>query len=69
MASLAEKIYLDLMARGKDIETAKPWRYLAMKFEVCCRSKGKYDGDDGIRYLCYLREQGYGQSSIVRTRL
>ncbi|HUW46505.1 MAG TPA: hypothetical protein VMW50_12005 [Dehalococcoidia bacterium] len=64
MASLAEKVYMDLMARGKDIETARRWRHLTMKFEVCCGNKSKYDRDDVIRYLCCLREQGYRQSSI-----
>jgi hypothetical protein len=64
MASLAEKVYMDLMARGKDIETARCWRRWTTKFEVCCGTKSKYDRDDVIRYLCYLREQGYRQSSI-----
>jgi hypothetical protein len=64
MENVAEKVYMDLVARGKDIETARCWRRLAMKFEACCGSKGKYDRDDVIRYLCYLREQGYRQSSI-----
>ncbi len=64
MASLAEKVYMDLMARGKDIETARRWRHLTMKFEICCGNKSKYDRDDVIRYLCCLREQGYRQSSI-----
>ena len=64
MARLAEKVYMDLMARGKDIETARRWRYWTMKFEVCCGTKRKYDRDDVIRYLCYLREQAYRQSSI-----
>jgi hypothetical protein len=26
MASLAEKIYMDLVARGKDMETARCWQ-------------------------------------------
>lgn len=64
METVAEKVYMDLVARGKDIETAKRWRRLTMKFEVCCGTKSKYDRDDVIRYLCYLREQGYRQSSI-----
>ena len=64
MASVAEKVYMDLMARGKDIETARRWRHLIMKFEACSGTKRKYDRDDVIRYLCYLREQGYRQSSI-----
>jgi integrase len=64
MASLAEKVYMDLMARGKDIETARCWRRWTMKFEVCCGIKSEYDRDDVIRYLSCLREQGYRQSSI-----
>ena len=64
MVSLSEKIYMDLMARGKDIETARRWRLWTVKFEVCCGTKRKYDRDDVIRYLSRLREQGYRQSSI-----
>jgi len=64
MGRLAEKVYMDLVARGKDIETARRWRLLTMKFEVCCGTKSKYDRDDVIKYLCCLREQGYRQSSI-----
>ncbi len=64
MATVAEKVYMDLMARGKDIETARRWEHLIMKFEACSGTKRKYDRDDVIRYLCYLREQGYRQSSI-----
>jgi len=29
MASLAEKVYMDLMAIGKDIETARCWQVSA----------------------------------------
>jgi hypothetical protein len=64
MGRLAEKVYMDLMARGKDVETARCWRRWTMKFEVCCGSKSKYDRDDVVRYLSCLREQGYRQSSI-----
>ena len=64
MARPAEKVYMDLMARGKDIETARRWRYWTMTFEVRCGTKRKYDRDDVIRYLCYLREQAYRQSAI-----
>ena len=64
MARLAEKVYMDLMARGKDIETARRWRHWTMKFEVCCGTKSEYDRDDVISYLCCLREKGYRQSSI-----
>ena len=64
MGKLAEKVYMDLMARGKDIETARRWRHWITKFEVCCGNKSKYDRDDVIRYLCCLREKGYRQSSI-----
>jgi hypothetical protein len=64
MGSLAEKVYMDLMARGKDVVTARRWRHWIMRFEVCCGLKSKYERDDVIRYLCYLREKGYRQSSI-----
>jgi hypothetical protein len=64
MVSVAEKVYMDLMARGKDAVTARRWCHWIRKFEVCCGSKSKYERDDVIRYLCYLPEKGYGQSSI-----
>lgn len=64
MASLAEKVYMDLMARGKDVDTARCWRSWTVKFEACCGTKNEYDRDDVIRYLSCLREQGYRQSSI-----
>jgi len=64
MMSAAEKVYMDLVGRGKDMETAKRWRRLVMMFEACCGTKRKYDRDDLVRYLCWLREQGYRQSSI-----
>jgi len=64
MGSLAEKVYMDLMGRGKDIETARCWRRWTMKFEDCCGVKSEYDRDDVIRYLSWLRGQGYRQSSI-----
>ena len=64
MERLAEKVSMDLMARGKDIETARRWRRLTTKFEVCCGTKSEYDRDDVVRYLCHLREQEYRQSSI-----
>ena len=64
MGRLAEKVYMDLAARGKDIETARRWRNLIIKFEICCGIKTRYGRDDVIRFLSYLREQGYRQSTI-----
>jgi len=64
MNRLAEKVSMDLVARGKDVETARRWRSLVTKFEACCGTKSKYDREDVVRYLCHLREQGYRQSSI-----
>jgi len=65
MGKLGEKVYMDLRARGKDVVTARRWRHWIMEFEICCGNKSKYERDDVIRYLCYLREKGYRQSSIV----
>jgi hypothetical protein len=55
---------MDLMARGKDVVTARRWCHWILKFQVCCGNKRRYERDDVIRYLCYLREKGYRQSSI-----
>lgn len=51
MENVAEKVYMDLVARGKDIETARCWRRWTTKFDGCCGTKTKYDRDDVIRYL------------------
>lgn len=64
MVNVAEKVYMDLMARGKSRGTAKDWRRLAAKFEDYCGRKEKYGRDDVIGYLSWLREKGYRQSSI-----
>jgi len=64
MGILAERVSMDLAARGKDIETARRWGRLTAKFEGCCGTKSEYERDDVVRYLCCLREQGYRQSSI-----
>jgi hypothetical protein len=64
MMSGPERVYMDLVGRGKDVETARRWRQLTMKFEVCCGTKTEYEREDVIRYLCSLREKGYRQSSI-----
>jgi hypothetical protein len=64
VARPAEKVYEDLMARGKDAETARRWRNWALKFEACCGVKKKYGRDDVISYLSRMREQRYKQSSI-----
>jgi hypothetical protein len=35
MASLAERVYMDLMARGKDIETARCWQVSVCSRTMC----------------------------------
>jgi hypothetical protein len=35
MASLAERVYMDLIARGKNIETARCWRVASYAVVPC----------------------------------
>jgi hypothetical protein len=48
ISSNAELVYDDLIARGKQVETAKRWRALVQRFEACCGIKGSYDRADVI---------------------
>ena len=72
MESLAEKVYMDLLARGKDIKTARRWRNWTMKFEACCGTKNEYDRNDVIRYLSYggggrIRTYVAQQAAVLQT--
>jgi hypothetical protein len=64
ISSNAELVYDDLIARGKQVETAKRWRALVQRFEACCGIKGSYDRADVIKFIAELRKEGMKQSSI-----
>jgi hypothetical protein len=36
-------VYHDLIARGRQVETARRWRSLVQSFEACCGVKNSYD--------------------------
>ena len=64
MAELAELIYNDLIARGKERDTAQHWKTWTERFERVCGIKEKYDRSDLIKFLTWEREQGFTQNSI-----
>ena len=64
ISSNAELVYDDLIARGKQVETAKRWRALVQRFEGCCGIKGSYDRADVIKFIAELRKEGMKQNSI-----
>jgi integrase len=64
ISSNAELVYDDLIARGKQVETAKRRRALVQRFEHCCSIKDSYDRADVIKFIAELRKEGMKQSSI-----
>lgn len=64
MGHLAELIYNDLMARGKEEDTAQHWKTWTERFEKVCGIKEKYDRSDVIKFLAWERQQGFTQNSI-----
>lgn len=64
MSELGTLVYEDLIARGKDIETARQWRGWVDRFVSICGEKGGYDRSDVIKYLAELRGNGFRQNSI-----
>jgi integrase len=61
---LGEKVYMDLVARGKSKDSARLWRGWVDRFAGVCGEKDIYDRDDIIKYLVYLRDLGKKQNSI-----
>ena len=59
-----EVVYKDLIARGKKVETAKQWRRVIGRFELCCGVKDSYERSDVIKFIGELREAGMKQSSV-----
>lgn len=64
MGDLAQMIYNDLVARGKERDTAQHWKTWTERFEEACSIKEKYDRSDVVKFLAWEREQGFTQNSI-----
>jgi hypothetical protein len=54
-SSNSELVYHDLIARGRQVETAKQWRALVQRFEACCGIKDSYNRADVIKFIADIR--------------
>lgn len=64
MGRIADLIYNDLVARGKDEHTAKQWRTWMWRFEKVCGEKDSYTREDVLNYVAGERKRGYCQNTI-----
>lgn len=64
MGKWADRIYMDLVARGKREPTARIWRVWVERFEDANGEKDSYSREDVLRYLLALRELKVKQNSI-----
>jgi hypothetical protein len=64
ISSNSQLVYDDLIARGRQPETARRWRSLVQRFEACCGVKDCYDRADVVKFVAQLRQEGMKQSSI-----
>jgi hypothetical protein len=64
METNGERVYEDLVARGKREDTARRWRAFIQRFEACCGVKDAYKRDDLIKFLALLRREGMKQNTI-----
>jgi hypothetical protein len=64
ISSNAQLVYHDLIARGRQVETARRWRSLIQRFEVCCGVKDSYNRADVVKFIAELRQEGMKQNSI-----
>ena len=64
ISSNSQSVYHDLIARGRHVETARRWRSLVRRFEVCCGVKDSYNRADVVKFIAELRQEGMKQSSI-----
>jgi len=64
ISSNAQLVYHDLIARGRQVETARRWRALVKRFEACCGAKDSYNRADVVKFVAELRQEGMKQSSI-----
>lgn len=64
MLSNADRVYEDLVARGRRETTARRWAAIVGRFEGCCGVKDDYSRGDVVRFLVRLRADGLSQNSI-----
>ena len=64
ISSNAQLVYHDLIARGRQVETARRWRSLVQRFEACCGVKDSYHRADVVKFVAELRHEGMKQNSI-----
>ncbi len=64
MSKLGSMVFEDLVARGRNIKTARCWCHLVEKFVGCCGEKEEYGRGDVIKFVAMLRGEGYKQNSI-----
>jgi hypothetical protein len=64
MGKLANLVYFDLTARGKDYDTALHWRKWTERFEDVCGVKKIYDRQDILKYVSWCRDSGFSLNSI-----
>jgi integrase len=64
ISSNSQLVYHDLIARGRQVGTARRWRALVQRFEACCGVKDSYDRADVVKFIAELRQEGMKQNSI-----
>ena len=64
ISSNSQLVYHDIIARGRQVETARRWRSLVQRFEACCGVKDSYNRADVVKFVAELRQEGMKQSSI-----
>lgn len=64
MSNLGESVYEDIVARGKSLSTAKEWRSNVERFVVVCGEKAVYERSDVIKFVAWMRKEGYKQTTI-----
>ena len=64
ISSNSQLVYHDLIARGRQVETARRWRSLVQRFEACCGVKDSYHRADVVKFVAELRQEGMKQNSI-----
>jgi site-specific recombinase XerD len=64
ISSNSQIVYQDLIARGRQVETARRWHSLVQRFEAYCGAKDSYNRADVVKFVAELRQEGMKQSSI-----